>query len=144
MSASTWGERPRKGRRPVETPPTARRGWINVDFSERRQTRRTDGLIPLLLIALVVALGVAALRIDLIRIRYAMATATESENRLIEERRALVARKQQLRDPVALAVEARARGFRSPDRSYSLPDPNLETLRPPTVTAGPPRKEASP
>lgn len=137
MSASTWGERSKKRGSPSRPTPSARRGWVNVDFSGERAPRRSGTIIPLLIIAVIVALGITALRIDLIRIRYAMATATETENRLIEEQRALIARKRQFRDPVALAVEARERGFRSPDTAHSIPDPALAATRMPNVAAGP-------
>lgn len=122
MSASTWGDRPKRRAAPVDHAAQAG-GWVGLDFSGPRPARRTRGMIPLLLIASVVALGVAALRIDLIRIRYAMAEVTEAEDRLREERRQLIARKRQLRDPVALAELARVRGFRAPSVSLTLPDP---------------------
>ncbi|MBK7950387.1 MAG: hypothetical protein IPK00_16950 [Deltaproteobacteria bacterium] len=70
-------------------------------------------------------LGVAALRIDLLRTRYAVSTVMERENELIEEQRQLIVRRRQLRDPVALAVKARERGFRPPAHVVSLPDPTL-------------------
>ena len=71
------------------------------------------------------ALGVAALRIDLLRTRYAVSAAMERENELIEEQRQLIVRRRQLRDPVELAVQARERGFRPPAHVVSLPDPTL-------------------
>ncbi len=113
--------------------------WIGLDFAERGDPRRTGTLVPLLILALVAALGVAALRIDLIRTRYALAAANEAEQALMEEQRALIARRRQLRDPTALAVEARERGFLPPGRVFSLPDPGEGTPPPPAVAAGPPR-----
>lgn len=151
MSASAWGDRTSRPEGLRESGRPAPSVWVNRDFSGRRKNQRSGGMIPLLLIALVVALGIAALRIDLIRVRYAMAAATETENTLIEERRALIARKRQLRDPTALAVEARARGFRTPDVAYSLPNPSAHPLADPapdtalpSVAAGvPERPEAT-
>ena len=147
MSASTWGDRPKRRAEPVAT--TAQTGsWVGIDFSGPRPARRTRGMIPLLLIASVVALGVAALRIDLIRVRYAMAEVTEAEDRLREEQRQLIARKRQLRDPVALAELARARGFRAPLVSVSLPDPArtrpLVSSPAPATDAGPAPVSAGP
>ena len=110
--------------------------WIGFDFSGVTDPSRAKWLVPLLLVAVVTALGVAALRIDLIRIRYAMAASVESENSLIEERRALIAHKRQLRDPTVLAVEARERGFRSPAHIFSIVDPKSRVSRPPAVAAG--------
>jgi len=138
MSSSAWIDRaktigPSLRQRPDET----KRRWIGFDFSERNDPRRAKALVPLLLMVLVTALAIAALRIDLIRIRYAVAAATASENSLIEERRALIARKRHLRDPMVLAVEARERGFRPAAHVYSLPDPAAQDAALPSVSAGP-------
>ncbi len=97
--------------------------WIGIDFSGRKRPRRMRMLIPLLGFALVVALGIAALRIDLIRVRYALAAATKKEEALMNEQRMLIVRRRALRDPVELATQARDRGFRPPTRVLSLPDP---------------------
>ena len=56
---------------------------------------------------------------------------------MIEEQRALIARKRSLRDPMALAIEARERGFRPPDHVFSIPDPSAETAALPAVASGP-------
>jgi hypothetical protein len=138
MSASTWIERaksltPSRTKSQVGQP----QHWVGFDFSDVKNRQRTRALVPLLLVAVIAALGVAALRIDLIRVRYAMATATEAESSLIDERRALTARKRELRDPTQLAVEARERGFRPPAHVYSLPDPILPASPLPAVSAGP-------
>ena len=98
--------------------------FIGRDLAHRYDPRRPRALVPLLVLVLITALGIAALRIDLIRTRYAVAQAMQTENTLIEEHRALIARKRQLRDPVALAIQARERGFRPPERVYSLADPS--------------------
>jgi len=126
MSASTWIERA-KGRidirRPLEA--AASTEWIGIDFSNENHPRRLRKLIPLLILALVAALSISALRIDLIRTRYAMAAALEEEEALIAEQRRLIVRRRQLRDPVELAVQARARGFRPPTQILSLPEPRI-------------------
>lgn len=57
----------------------------------------------LLAVALAVALAIAALRIDLIRVRYGLAEALGQEKALLEERREAVARLRELRDPARLA-----------------------------------------
>jgi hypothetical protein len=105
----------------------SRAQWIGVDLSSAHDPRRTGVLVPLLALALITALGVAALRIDLIRTRYAVAAVLEEEQSLLEEQRALLVRRRQLRDPVELAKQAQARGFRPPARAYSLPDPVVRT-----------------
>ena len=107
---------------------TGRQAWIGIDVSNQPVRRAPRGLYPLFAVAVVVALGVAAVRIDLLRTRYAVAAAMERENDLIEEQRQLIVRRRQLRDPVELAVQARERGFRPPAHVVSLPDPALGPL----------------
>lgn len=106
-----------------------RQAWVGIDVSSERIRVARRGTVPLLVLALVVVLGatlgVAALRIDLLRTRYAVSAAMERENELIEEQRQLIVRRRQLRDPVALAVKARERGFRPPAHVVSIPDPTL-------------------
>ena len=123
MSAITDLDRSRRDDPAADTS-DKRHDWIGIDLSGERDPRRTRILIPLLVVALVVALGVAALRIDLIRIRYDVATAMEEEQALLEEQRALIVKKRQLRDPVELAVQARARGFRPPAQLFSMSEPD--------------------
>ncbi len=105
-----------------------KQAWIGIDVSNGPVRRAPRGLYPLLALAVIVALGVAAVRIDLLRTRYAVAAAMERENELIGEQRQLIVRRRQLRDPVELAVKARERGFRPPAHVVSLPDPALGTL----------------
>ena len=79
MSASTRVERA-KSLGPARVTSAARetRRWVGFDLSGANDPRRAKYLVPLLLMALVIALGVAALRIDLIRTRYAVAAAATS------------------------------------------------------------------
>jgi hypothetical protein len=149
MSASTWIARA-KDRMDLRQPSEAssRREWIGIDFSGENGAHRTRRLLPLLVLALIAALGISALRIDLIRTRYAMASALAEEKALIAEQRRLIVRRRQLRDPVELAVQARARGFQPPTQILSLPEPMIagsmviETvLNLPSVAAGPAANE---
>ena len=78
-------------------------------------------------IAVVTALGVAALRVDLIRVRYGLADAVRHERSLLEKRRVVLAQVRALREPSRLAKLARKRGFVRPER--------IRTLTP--TTAGP-------
>jgi hypothetical protein len=109
-----------------------RQAWVGIDLSGEPSRPAAQGAAPLIAIAFVLVLGaalaVAAVRIDLLRTRYAVSAAMERENALIEEQRQLIVRRRQLRDPVALAVQARKRGFRPPTHVVSLPDPTLGTL----------------
>jgi hypothetical protein len=124
MSAFTGLDRARSSRpRRGSSDHEPRRAWIGADLSGDADPRQTRALIPLLIVALGVALAVAALRIDLIRTRYAVAAAMDEEQALLEEQRALIVRRRQLRDPVELAVQARQRGFRPASRIFAMPDP---------------------
>ena len=72
-------------------------------------------------IAVLAALGVAALRSDGIHVRYGLADAVRQERELLEERRVAVARLRALRDPARLALLAREQGFVRPARIRTLP-----------------------
>ncbi len=100
-----------------------RSAWVGVDFARDSPVRSTRAWLPLLTLALLVALAIAALRIDLIRTRYALARAAERERILIEEQRRLIVRKRSLRGPTGLAALAQDRGFAPIERALSLPDP---------------------
>jgi len=151
MSPSGWLLRAKDRinlRRFSEMPSPGR--WIGVDLANQESSQHIRKLLPLLILALVAALSIAALRIDLIRIRYAMASVVQRETRLLEEQRNLIVRRRQLRDPVELAVQARARGFRPATHVVVLTEPTgwqpsldridlaqgIEAL--PSVAAGPP------
>ena len=125
------------------------RSWTGLDLIGE-DSARTRNFLPLLVLALIAALAISALRIDLIRVRYAMATAMAEEKTLLEEHRNLIVRRRQLRDPVELAIQAHARGFRPPTQVIVLREPTdwhpefnravlereFEVL--PAVAAGPP------
>ncbi len=131
MSAAQWLLRAKDRvdfRRLPQLPSAGR--WIGVDLAGEDGSRHTRKLLPLLALALIAALGVAVLRIDLIRIRYAMASVVERETELLEEQRALTVRRRQLRDPTELAVQARARGFRPPRQVFVLREPRPEGALP--------------
>jgi hypothetical protein len=75
----------------------------------------------LLAVALVAALALAALRVDLIRVRYGLADAVAQEKALLEQRRETLARVRTLRDPARLATLAKDYGLTRPDRIIELP-----------------------
>jgi hypothetical protein len=77
-----------------------------------------------------------------------MASALAEEQALIAEQRRLIVRRRQLRDPVELAVQARARGFQPATQILSLPDPIIARSMAieafpnlPSVAAGPAANE---
>jgi len=87
-------------------------------------------LLPVALVgALIAALCLAALRVDLIRQRYDLAEAMNTEKQLLEQKRLLTAQGRRLRDPARLARLAAERGFVRPER--------LIDLEPIDVAAGP-------
>lgn len=81
-------------------------------------------------IALLAALAVAALRIDLIRVRYGLADAVRQERALLEERRAMLAEVRALRDPQRLTQLAQQQGFVRPTRIRTLSAAPPGPLRP--------------
>ena len=109
-------------------PAPARRGAASAsgpivgrDFAreQRRDRFLPRGAAPYLLgAAVLVGLGVVALRNDLIRMRYALTAALQEERDLQQERRELTARMRALRDPARLARLAEQRGFVRPERVF--------------------------
>jgi hypothetical protein len=88
---------------------------------ERALGRRIRIHPALLAVALAAALAIAALRIDLIRVRYGLAEALGQEKALLEERREAVARLRELRDPARLARLAGEYHLTRPARIIDLP-----------------------
>ena len=87
---------------------------------------------PALAIAsfLLAGLAVAALRVDLIRVRYGLADAVREEKALLEEKRQALARMRTLRDPFRLARLAADRGLARPERIVDLPAAPEQGTRP--------------
>ena len=97
---------------------------VGRDFAREGRGGRSllRGAAPALLgAAVLVGLGVVALRNDLIRMRYALTAAMQEERDLLQQRRELTARVRALRDPVRLTRLAEARGFVRPDRVFETP-----------------------
>ena len=105
----------------------------------RRRQRRLRVLVAAGVAgALLAALALASLRLEIFRVRYALAEAVEVEQLLLERRRGLVVEVARLRDPRRLRRIAQQRGFGLPERVIQL-----EARRPPStgpstgsVTAG--------
>ncbi len=92
----------------------------------RFEAARRGRLLPVALVgALMAALCLTALRIDLIRQRYDLAAAMRQEKDLLEERRLLTARVRRLRDPARLASLAKNLGFERPDRVIEIATPEV-------------------
>jgi len=99
----------------------------------RRQTEpaRKRRWLPLTVAGFLLAgLAVAALRVDLIRVRYGLADAVREEKALLEEKRQALARMRSLRDPIRLARLATDRGLARPERIIDLPAQHEQGTRP--------------
>jgi len=90
----------------------------------------------LLAVALIAALALAALRVDLIRVRYGLADAVADEKALLEQRRETLARVRALRDPARLAGLAEDYGLTRPDRIIELPLLPMVAAAPSAATDG--------
>ena len=86
----------------------------------RRERRRRLLVAAGIAGALVAALALASLRLEIFRLRYALAEAVAVEQELLERRRALVVEVARLRDPRRLRRIARERGFGLPERVIQL------------------------
>jgi hypothetical protein len=106
-----------------------RSNLIGRDLARTRLTAdvRRRWLPAALIGLLLAALCLAALRIDGIRQRYALAAAMREEKQLLEERAVLTARMRGLRDPARLARHASRRDFRRPDHVIELSAVSAET-----------------
>ncbi len=95
---------------------------IGRDLAKMRVlTPRRRRVAPLALLGiLLAALGLAALRIDLIRVRYGLVEAVREEKGLLEARRVLRARLGTLRDPTRLARLAAKLQLARPERELEL------------------------
>ena len=90
-------------------------------------------IMPALAAAVAVALGMAVLRIDLIRSRYEIGVNFSTELRLNDDIALLTARMRELRDPLTLSRRADELGFVPPQQLIDLP---LQTAPPaPWATA---------
>jgi len=67
------------------------------------------------------ALLLAALRVDILRLRYALMDVTAEEELLLQRKNTLTVEVRKLRDPGRLREIAEAQGFTNPDRVIPLP-----------------------
>jgi hypothetical protein len=88
---------------------------VRVAPRSRRQL-----LAMLLTGALLAGFSLAALRIDILRLRYALAEALAQQQVLLEEHRVSTARLEALRDPARLAALAEERGLSRPQQVIEL------------------------
>jgi len=96
---------------------------VGRDFARARPpgSRLRAGVLGwLIVVACVCALALAALRIDILRMRYALADAVKQERSLTLQKSQHTAQVETLRDPARLAELAAELGFRRPDRVLEL------------------------
>jgi hypothetical protein len=96
------------------------RGLVGHDLSSIQMTRRRR--IPPAAIAGLLLAGffLAALRVEIIELGYALGTAVRQENELEEERRVLKVQLEALRNPERLRELAAERGFQRADHVVEL------------------------
>jgi hypothetical protein len=95
--------------------------------------------MPLLVAGVAGALFLAVLRMDVIRMRFAVAQAFEEELRLQELKRELTVDMRQLRDPAQLARRAEKLGFRRAEQLIDL-DTHVEAQGSPSRQSRPERR----
>lgn len=97
-------------------------GSVAATRGGEREQRRLPRWVPIaIVLGLLAGLAIAALRVDLIRVRYGLAESLETERALLEERRSVLAQVRSLRDPARLAGLAERRNFGRPARIVDLP-----------------------
>ena len=93
------------------------RDFARVRAAGRLSTRRIVWLVG---VAFACALGLAALRIDILRVRYALGEAIREEKALVQQQRQQIAVFEGLRNPSRLVDVAQRLGFAPPERVIDL------------------------
>ena len=106
------------------------RDFAHVGARRSGRLQLSSPLAAALVGLLLAGLSLAALRIDILRLRYAMADAIATEKSLLEERRVENARATTLSDPGRLAELAEERGFVRPERVIDLRDLRVASGQP--------------
>lgn len=113
-----------------------RTALVGIDFARpvaSLRPRARSGAFWLALV-LAAALGLVVLRVDLLRVRYALASAAAREEALLSEQRELTVEVRQLRDPRRLAERAEELGFIRPERVIHLGRPGDVAGAPPAAS----------
>jgi hypothetical protein len=96
---------------------------VGRDFARVRPMRarlRVREILWVVGAAFACALALAALRIDILRVRYALGEAIRQEKALVQQQRQQTAALEGLRHPSRLVDVARQRGFAPPERVIDL------------------------
>lgn len=112
--------------------PPAESSLIGRDLARVRWLRPSGRRqLPVALFGiLLAAFALAALRVDIIRLRYGLGEAMSVQRTLFEKRRELTAEVRKLRDPAGLARAARQRGLARPEHVIDLRAPSTRDARP--------------
>ena len=99
---------------------------VGRDFARVRQTGRLSArrVFWLVGIAFACALALAALRIDILRVRYALGEAIREEKALVQQQRQQIAVLEGLRNPSRLVEIAQRLGFAPPQHVIDLRNPS--------------------
>ncbi len=111
---------------------------VGVDLSRSSRRRTRGAILPWIISAILAALFIVGLRIDLIRMGYASIAALEQEQVLRQQERALTVEMRLLRNHTRLAAEASQRGFEQPSSVIDLPLAGLPSVAA-AVSGGEPR-----
>ncbi len=97
--------------------------WIGRDLSRAQRRAGSDRhrLAPLVAGALLAALALASVRVEVIRLRYDLADAVAEEKTLLERHRTLTFTVRALRNPIRLSGFAERMGLAQPARVVELP-----------------------
>jgi hypothetical protein len=95
-------------------------GLIGLDVSRPPSRLRTRSWVPIVAAGVLGALLLAVLRVDVIRMRFALARSFEEQLALEERKRELTVEMRKLRDPAELARRAEALGFRRAEHLIDL------------------------
>jgi hypothetical protein len=95
---------------------------VGRDFSREAEPARSRVALWAALVggALIAALLTTSLRVDILRLRYALGEAVKEEATLLERSRVLTVARRELRDPHHLRRLAEQRGFVRPGRVIHL------------------------
>ena len=112
--------------------PPAESSLIGRDLARVRWLRPTGRRqLPVALLGFVLAaFALAALRVDITRLRYGLGDAVSVQRTLLEKRRELTAEVRKLRDPARLTRAAGPRGLARPERVIDLRAASTRDARP--------------
>ncbi len=138
MSRRGWARERARLFSEAEAPPAAPAARARAEIggralagAPRRAPSRARLRLPIALGAIAAALLLVTLRVEILRLRYALAEVAAEEQALLERSRQTTVRVRELRDPARLRRLATERGFARPGRVLTV------ELRGPALAAAP-------